>query len=113
MAGKQLHPAHVANKPGLKRLIRESRVLRWLAVSVRTELFGEFIAGEKRWLENTTLFSLWSPIEDYVNELATDRVMQGSVKHLSLHFDGVRLALDGERMQPAQRKEELEQHVFA
>jgi hypothetical protein len=113
LAGKQLHPGHVASKPGLKRLIRESRVLRWLAVSVRTELFGEFIAAEKRWPGNTTLFYLWSPIEDYVNELATDRVMQDAVKHLSLHFDGVRLALDGERMQPAQRKEELEQYVFA
>ena len=112
LAGKQIHNDDIADKPAVRMLIRESRVLRWLAVSLRPQLFSTFLNGGKPWPENTAFFYMWSPVEDYITEAASDKLLQADVKHLSLHFDGVRVATAGDQVQDSVRKEELEQHVF-
>jgi hypothetical protein len=112
LAGKQVHDEDIACKPAVKMLTRESRVLRWLAVSLRPKLFAKFLNDGKSWPENTTFFYMWSPVEDYITEVASDKLLQREVKHLSLHFDGIRVATAGDKVNPKTRKEDLEQHVF-
>ena len=94
MAGKQVHDEDIACKPAVKMLTRESRMLRWLAVSLRPKLFAKFLNDGKSWPENTTFFYMWSPVEDYITEVASDKLLQMEVKHLSLHFDGIRVSRD-------------------
>ena len=52
-------------------------------------------------------------MEDYITEVAADRLLQSSIKHMSLHFDGIRVLHDGSKVSMTARKEDLEQYVYA
>ena len=112
LTGKQFHPKDISDKPGLKGLIREIRVLRWLAVSVRSELFIKLLSDNTSWPENATFFYLWTPVEDYITENATDKLLQVAIKHMSLHFDSIRVRHEVNNLSIAARKESIEQHVY-
>eukprot|EP00972_Heterocapsa_arctica_P041811 6164486-Heterocapsa_arctica.AAC.1 len=76
----------------LSLLSDEGRLLRWLAVTLRPDLFKRLCALEKTtsWPEAAAFFYLWTPVEDYVLEALTDFVRHEPVEHMSLHFDGFR-----------------------
>ena len=92
LLGKQYHPSDICEKSALKGLIRESRVLRWLAVTVRSEFFSKLLNSGHAWPENGTFFHLWTPVEDYILEITADRFLQEIPKHMSLHFDAIRIS---------------------
>ncbi|CAK0806321.1 unnamed protein product [Prorocentrum cordatum] len=88
--------------PFAKKLQRVSRVLRWLACSALPEVYGGFCRdaalgdGEKteKWPEGQTFSAFYRRAEDYILREWHTWVLTQPVKHLSLHFDGVRISRD-------------------
>ncbi|CAK0822133.1 unnamed protein product, partial [Prorocentrum cordatum] len=89
-------------KPFAKKLQRVSRVLRWLACSALPEVYDSFCRdaalgdGEKteKWPEGQTFSTFYQRAEDYILREWHAWVLTQPVKHLSLHFDGVRISRD-------------------
>lgn len=88
-------------------LRREVQVLRWLAVTLRPELYEMFLRDGRHWPENSVFHYLWTPVEDYCIDVATTKIMESGVKHLSLHFDGFRVDRESCGLAP-QFKQECE-----
>ncbi|CAK0887523.1 unnamed protein product [Prorocentrum cordatum] len=89
-------------RPFAKKLQRVSRVLRWLACSALPEVYESFCHdaaqgdGEKtgKWPEGQTFSTFYQRAEDYILGQWQTWVLAQPVKHLSLHFDGVRISRD-------------------
>ena len=80
--------------------------------SLRPEVFTKLLNDNPPFPENDTFFHLWSPVEDYINENATDKLLQDAVIHMSVHFDSIRVRHEDNNLSAAGRKESLEQHVY-
>lgn len=80
--------------PKVTGLRAEGRALRWLAVGALPELYDRLSADAKRhWPEATVFHHFWTVAEDSCLE-AWARfclVRQPAPRHLSLHFDGLRI----------------------
>ncbi|CAK0901364.1 unnamed protein product [Prorocentrum cordatum] len=89
-------------KPFAMKLQRVSRVLRWLACSALPEVYGSFCRGAalgdgektEKWPEGETFSAFYQRAEDYILREWHTWVLTQPVKHLSLHFDGVRISRD-------------------
>jgi hypothetical protein len=97
----------------LLRVQRAGRMFRWLACSIQPEVYEE-AAQTKGFAEASCFAYLWNAVEDYICSTWVDFILQGDVKHLSLHFDGVRL--DKERCGGDEGVEDFlrksEQHIL-
>ena len=88
--------------PFTRKLQRVSRVLRWLACSALPDVYERFCGevgqgiGEKKegWPEGQTFAIFYQRAEDYVLRQWQAWLLEKPVKHLSLHFDGVRINKD-------------------
>ena len=74
---------------------RVSIYLRWLACSILKEEYEELEKNsDKPYPGATTFFYMWAAIEDAVLEHWCNLLLKKRPKHLSLHFDGVRVSTD-------------------
>ena len=63
---------------------------RWVAVSLNPDLYEQYLHdSEKTFPEATTWHYTWTPVEDHLLDVWTRMILQETVQHLSLHFDGV------------------------
>ena len=69
--------------------IGAKQVSRYFVRKQRT--FQHAITTEKLHLDSSCLFYLWSAIEDLVLDLWLQQLKMLQPKHISLHFDGVRV----------------------
>ena len=76
----------------LKDVQRASVFLRWLASTCLGDLRQHLVdAGTKDYPETSCLFYLWTAVEDMVLRAWLHYLQTLRPKHLSLHFDGVRV----------------------
>ncbi|CAE8616915.1 unnamed protein product [Polarella glacialis] len=77
------------------KLQKASIYLRWLACSIMPDAY-EFYCNQpdKKFPECTVLQHLCTIVEDHIMEALTDFIRFHPVRHLSLHFDGIRLNVD-------------------
>ena len=74
----------------LLKVQRAGRMFRWLACSIQPEVYAE-AALTKGFAEASCFAYLWNAVEDYICSTWVDFILQEEVRHLSLHFDGVRV----------------------
>jgi hypothetical protein len=87
--GGSIPPPFETNELLLK-LQRAGRMFRWIACSLQPEVYAE-AAQTKGFAEASCFAYLWNAVEDYILSNWVDFIVKGDVKHLSLHFDGVRV----------------------
>ncbi len=100
-AGKNvlLQVLHGGSPPGacgspafIETLRKEGRLARWLASTQRSELYDSFrLDAEKRWPEATAFHYWWTPVEAYCVDAWLQFISSKETRHVSLHFDGVRV----------------------
>ena len=79
----------------LQKIQKASIYLRWLACSVLRDDYLELeLRGDKPYPGATAFFYMWAAVEDYILEKWCAFIKSHSPKHLSLHFDGVRVNKD-------------------
>eukprot|EP00959_Pyramimonas_sp_CCMP1952_P220031 4600298-Pyramimonas_sp.AAC.1 len=83
-------PAAFRGNEFLAALSRASRMLRWLAVSLLPKVHLAMQQHEGKWAESSTFSYLWQGVENYILQHVLNFICEERVKHLSLHFDGVR-----------------------
>ncbi len=72
-----------------------ARYMRWLACSLLPDVYENCRSDpERRFPEASTLFFLWSAVEDQILESWLGYVMEHSMDHVSLHYDGLRVRGD-------------------
>jgi hypothetical protein len=74
----------------LLRLQRAGRMFRWIACSLQPEVYTEAIQT-KGYAEASCFAYLWNAVEDHILSNWVAFILEKDVKHLSLHFDGVRV----------------------
>ena len=107
-------PAEVKERESGKALLRLSIYMRWLACSIFSEEFNDLCQDtSKRNPDATAFFYLWATVEDWIVELWVSKLQTLSPEHLSLHFDGVRLAVDMTAWANNQQQflEDCERHI--
>ncbi|CAK0792945.1 unnamed protein product, partial [Prorocentrum cordatum] len=87
-------PAAFRGNEFLAALSRASRMLRWLAVSLLPKVHLAMQQHEGKWAESSTFSYLWQGVENYILQHVLNFICEERVKHLSLHFDGVRVDVD-------------------
>lgn len=77
----------------MERLRGEARLCRWVASSIRPELHRQLCEEpSRRWPEAAAFHYMWTPVEDFVlEEWVSFTQATFAVRHLSLHFDGIRV----------------------
>ena len=66
--------------------------MRWLACSLLPDVLRERVAtADCEWPQASTLYFMWTALEDYVLEKIIGFLTAMPVMHLSLHYDGVRV----------------------
>ena len=74
------------------KLQKTSLFCRWVAVSVLPAVFQNVLEDEDRLNPDaSTLFFLWSACEDLILEAWLQKVQECKPRHVSLHFDGIRV----------------------
>jgi len=71
---------------------RLARWLRWMACTLLPEVYQSCREEGRRFPEASTLYFLWSAVEDVILHAWVDFVLTHPTSHLSLHFDGLRVA---------------------
>ena len=78
--------------PFTNRVRTLGRYMRWLACSVLPNVYQERMEnGDCSWPQASTLYYLWTSLEDYILGKIVDFLTESPVQHLSLHYDGVRV----------------------
>ena len=68
------------------------RYMRWLACSVLPHVYQERMENvDCNWPQASTLYYMWTALEDYILGKIVDFITASPVQHLSLHYDGVRV----------------------
>ena len=76
----------------LKMVQRTSIYCRWLACTTLQEVYAKCSREpSRRHPDASALFSLWSAAEDFVLQAWVDYLTTLRPRHLSLHYDGVRI----------------------
>ena len=91
-------PEHLARNDFLICLSKISLYLRWLAMSLLQDEFDRFRTPEvgKKNPDRSILAHLYLAAEDYILSTWVEYLQSFKPTHLSLHFDGVRIALTAE-----------------
>ena len=84
-------PSHLTSNDFLQKLSSASRMLRWLAISLMPDVFDQLLSDDTRWAEASTFSFMWQGVEDYVISSIVDLAREEQLRHLSIHFDGVRI----------------------
>ena len=93
-SGGSIPTAHAANE-FLKGLKKESMLLRWISSAMLLPLLRELRRDDKRKYPEATVFHVWSTAtESACLDAWVEMIKSHPTKHLSLHFDGVRIDTD-------------------
>ncbi|CAE7205271.1 unnamed protein product [Symbiodinium sp. CCMP2592] len=85
-------PEHLASQDFVLRLQKAAMFCRWTCVSVSPEVFGQMVEDEDRsHPEASTLFFIWSAVEDLIISAWLEKIQEQQPSHVSLHFDGIRV----------------------
>ena len=85
-------PPSLSNNEFLFSVRKEGRFLRWLASSLNPTLHTHLLEeGKKTWPENTCLFYLWTGPEAWATYVQANYSITLSPRHLSLHYDGLKI----------------------
>lgn len=88
-------PEEYKNMPFFQRLRGEARLLRWVSLSACPDLYDTIRQEPARKFPESSIFHFWwTPVEDAILEAWVRSVLPSNPKHLSLHFDGLRLHSD-------------------
>lgn len=94
MGGSALTPPWDKNAflPEVQKL---ARYMRWVACSLLPDVYQTCCTHEQRsYPEASTFFFMWSAIEDFILSAWLEATTQYTIRHLSLHYDGIRLDAD-------------------
>jgi len=88
-------PVGFTDNAFLKQLQTASRYLRWLACSLLPSVYESCkLNPQKTFPEASTFTYMWTAVEDTILASCVQFLLQHPVKHLSLHYDGVRVQGD-------------------
>jgi hypothetical protein len=88
-------PVGFTDNAFLKQLQTASRYLRWLACSLLPSVYESCkLNPQKTFPEASTFTYMWTAVEDTILASWVQFLLQHPVKHLSLHYDGVRVQGD-------------------
>jgi len=90
MGGKAI-PERWVEHAFVSRVQRLSRMLRWLAASCLPQVYSAIAKSDKTWPEASMFAVWWQRAEDRILKSWQMWVLRSPVRHLSLHFDGIRL----------------------
>ena len=79
----------------IKQLQRIALYVRWIACNLLHDDYMSLEDNKTKTFPAATIMSLmWHAIEDRILHVWSEHVLRGSPKHLSLHFDGLRVSRD-------------------
>ena len=84
-------PAQWEGNPSIAAVQRLAFYLRWLACTELPEVYAKCCEDGRRHPEVSTLFFMWSMVEDYILQKWLEFVLRYQASHVSLHFDGIRV----------------------
>ena len=86
-------PDHLKKNGSISSLQKISVYLRWMAMNL---LYGDYMSlqdsKDKDFPSSTIMSLLWQAAEDVILQAWTEHVYALKPKHLSLHFDGIRVS---------------------
>ncbi|CAE7810987.1 unnamed protein product [Symbiodinium sp. CCMP2592] len=86
-------PPSLVGNEFLFKLQKASLFCRWTAVTLLPEVYERCMQDQSREHPDAScLFYLWSAVEDIVLDAWTNFVLRQKPKHISLHFDGIRVS---------------------
>ena len=104
--------AEQENNEFLKALHIEGRLLRWVACTLEPAFHTHMLnVIKKSWPEATTLFYVWSACEDWALQSILDVARRFSPRHLSLHYDAVKIDSECYGPDPSVFKAAAEQQI--
>ena len=91
VAGGSAIPEQFAGSEYLKSLSIESKLLRWLAVTVLPKGAWEKVVADPAhdWPEAHMFYLMWAGFEDAVLAAIVEKLQEHSPDHISLHFDAI------------------------
>jgi len=93
LLGGSAIPAQWVGNDFVNRLHKAVRWLRWLACTLLPDVHERCRSENRRFPESSTLFFLWTAVEDAILHAWIEFVLQHRVSHLSLHYDGLRISI--------------------
>ena len=85
-------PTALQENSFVRKLQELSVYCRWIACAALPCVYQDMLdAPDREHPETSTLFFLWTVVEDLVMEASTEKAVQLGPQHISLHFDGLRL----------------------
>ena len=90
-------PPTLKNNEIVRDLQRISQYVRWVACNLLHSDYMSLAENKQKTFPSSTILSLlWTSIEDRILQGWTERVLNNpnKPKHLSLHFDGIRISAD-------------------
>ena len=79
----------------LQEVQKLSRFMRWFACSCLPEVYQACCDDPKRTFpESSTFYFMWTAIEDWILSSWLEFTLENAVRHVSLHYDGLRLDAD-------------------
>ena len=81
--------------PFLQSLQKLARFMRWVACSLLPDVYNVCLGHDHRTFPEASTYSfMWSAVEDLILSSWLEFTLQHNVRHVSLHFDGIRLDAD-------------------
>ena len=88
-------PKKLRDNETIKQLQRIALYVRWIACNLLHDDYMSLEDNKTKTFPAATIMSLmWHAIEDRILHVWSEHVLRGSPKHLSLHFDGLRVSRD-------------------
>ena len=90
-------PTSLRNNEIVQGLQKISLYVRWVACNLLHADYMSLADNKQKTFPSSTILSLlWTSVEDRILQSWTDHVLTGTTKpkHLSLHFDGIRISAD-------------------
>ncbi|CAE7292816.1 unnamed protein product [Symbiodinium sp. CCMP2592] len=79
----------------IKKLQRIALFVRWVACNLLHDDYRSLVDNKTKTFPTATIMSLmWNAVEDRILHVWSEYVLRGKPKHLSLHFDGLRVSTD-------------------
>ena len=88
------------------------RYMRWLACSMLPNVYQERMENDEcNWPQSSTLYYMWTALEDYILDRIVEFITSERVQHLSLHYDGVRVQYNEPISNVAELCQDITLHV--
>ena len=88
-------PSHLREHDLIKKLQQISIYIRWMACNLLYSDYQLLKNVKHKTLPAATIMSqMWYAVEDMILQAWTEHALIGIPKHLSLHFDGIRISTD-------------------